>query len=138
MKTSILAVILIVSSMANLSYGADSASPTEALLVTTAKNTEGEVLLADATGKTLYVFDLDEGKPTPVCTADCAEVWPPYLLTAAEAGKLKAPLGQILRANKKSQLTYAGRPVYTYAFDRAAGDDKGDGLGDVWHYIEVK
>ena len=36
------------------------------------------------------------------------------------------------------QLTYEGRPVYTYAFDRVKGDDHGDGIGGVWHYIEIE
>jgi predicted lipoprotein with Yx(FWY)xxD motif len=77
------------------------------------------------------------GKPNPVCTGDCAEIWPPYILSADEAKDLQAPLGSIERANKKIQLTYNDRPVYIYAFDRMAGDDMGDGIGNVWHYIDV-
>jgi len=107
-------------------------------LVRTVTNDEGEHLLADSFSKTLYVFDLDQHKPAPVCTGDCAEVWPPYIVTDAEAATLKAALATIARANKKLQLTYEGRPVYTYIFDRKKGDDMGDGLGGVWHYIEVK
>ena len=94
-------------------------------------NDENEHLVADLTNKTLYVFDLDQGKPAPACNADCAEVWPPYLVNADEKAKLVAPLGTIARANGKLQLTYDGRPVYTYAFDRKAADDQGDGLGGV-------
>ena len=107
-------------------------------LVRVVTNDEGERLLADSFSKTLYVFDLDQQKPAPVCTGDCAEVWPPYIVTDAEAATLKAPLATVARANKKLQLTYQGRPVYTYIFDRKKGDDMGDGLGGVWHYIEVK
>lgn len=74
----------------------------------------------------------------PKCVGDCTEVWPPYILAPEEIANLKAPLGTILRANKKVQLTYLGRPVYTYAFDRKVGDDQGDGVGGVWHYVEIK
>ena len=106
------------------------------ILTTQTKNDEGETLLADSTGRTLYVFDVDQGKAAPACNGNCAEVWPPYLLTPSDNVAVKAPFGTITRANKNVQLTYQGRPVYTYAFDRKTGDDQGDGIGGVWHYIE--
>ncbi len=28
---------------------------------------------------------------------------------------------------------YDGKPLYTYAKDKKAGDMKGDGVGSVWH-----
>ncbi len=85
-------------------------------------------------GMTLYVFDPDQGRPAPACAADCAEKWPPILLTPEEEANLKIPgLGSIKRANGLSQLTYKGRPLYTYFADRIPGHAKGDGLGNVWH-----
>lgn len=116
---------------------AEPTAPAAPELTTTVTNDEGEVLLADSTGRTLYTFDLDKNTSS-ACNADCAEVWPPYLLTANEAKNLKEPLGQIVRANKKIQLTYKGSPVYLYSFDRGPAADAGDGVGDVWHYIEIK
>ncbi len=117
---------------------AHAGEPVAPALTQEVTNDENERLLADSNGNTLYVFDLDQGKAAPVCAGDCAEVWPPYLLSAEEAKALVAPLGAIQRANKKAQLTYEGRPVYNYAFDRVRGDDKGDGIGGVWHYVELK
>lgn len=102
------------------------------------QNDEKEVLLADSFGKTLYTFDLDTGSTTSKCKGDCAEVWPPYILTTEEKASLALPFGSIERANKKLQLTYNGQPLYTYIFDRSAGDDKGDNIGGVWHYIELE
>lgn len=112
----------------------------ELVLTTTSVTAEGQHLLADTKGNTMYVFDLDQNKPTPACNGACAEVWPPYLLTGEEVQNLKAPLGVIVRDNKKPQLTYNGRPVYAYAFDRGAAATDGDGVGGVWHAIvlEVK
>lgn len=135
MKTQlILSALLLAASTAAFAYENTPIST----LITVVKNHEGEKLVADAAGKTLYVFDHDQNKPAPVCNGDCAEVWPPYLLSAEEMANLKAPLGSIQRVNQKPQLTYEGRPVYTFAFDRKSGDDKGDGLGNVWHYIELE
>lgn len=111
-------------------------SPTKSL-VTVNQNDEKENLLGDSFSRTLYVFDPDQGSNTSVCTGDCAEVWPPYIISSAEAKVLVAPLGSVVRANKKLQLTYNGRPLYTYMLDREVGQDLGDGIGNVWHYIEV-
>ena len=106
-------------------------------LTTQVENDEHEKLLADNFSRTLYVFDVDQGSGSSKCNEDCAEVWPAFMLSSAEAKSLVAPFGFIKRANSKLQLTYHSRPVYTYAFDRKSGDDLGDGIGGVWHYIEL-
>ena len=107
-------------------------------LTTVSVNEEGENLLADSKGNTLYVFDLDQNQKVPTCNAKCAEVWPPYLLSAEEAKNIQAPNASIVRENKTVQLTYQGRPVYSYAYDRGPAADAGDGIGGVWHYIELE
>ncbi len=104
---------------------------------TIVQNSEKEILIADSFGKTLYTFDLDINSPKSKCIGDCAEVWPPYIVTADEAAKLTAPLAATPRANNKLQLTYDGHLVYTYIFDRHSGDDLGDGIGGVWHYVKL-
>ena len=118
---------------------ADATTPVVPSLTNTVVNDEGESLLGDGSNRTLYVFDVDQSKAgSSLCNAKCAEVWPPYLLTAQEVAGLKAPLGSIVRDAGTVQLTYNGRPVYTYALDRHSADDQGDGIGGVWHYIQLK
>lgn len=125
-------------SLAALQVRAEVVNTEPAALTTISINAEGEHLLADTKGNTLYVFDLDQNKATPACNGNCAEVWPPYLLTGEEVQLLKAPYGVISRDNKKAQLTYQGRPVYAYALDRGLAADADDGVGGVWHYIELE
>ena len=132
MKQLVLALTLALA--APTVFSAEAATP----LTTITKSVENESLVADSFGKTLYVFDPDQGSNSSVCVGDCAEVWPPYIVTAAEAKDLVTPLAVIQRANKKLQLTYEGRPVYTYILDRTAGQDLGEGIGGVWHYIELE
>ena len=110
----------------------------QADLTSVSVNDEGENLLADSRGNTLYVFDMDQNQNVPVCNAKCAEVWPPYLLSADEAKNLQAPFAAVTRENKTIQLTYNKRPVYAYAYDRGPAADAGDGIGGVWHYIELE
>lgn len=128
MKTTIALLI------ATLSWNAFAAN---ADLVSETRSADKRTLLADSFQKTLYVFDPDQGTGSSVCAGDCAEVWPPYVVNAKEAKDLQAPLGTVARANGKLQLTFNVRPVYTYIFDRNAGEDRGDGLGNVWHVVEL-
>lgn len=87
-------------------------------------------------GITVYVFDPDQGSAVPVCQSDCAEKWPPILITAKEESELRqAGLGSVKRATNLIQLTYKGRPLYSFFADRATGEAKGDGLGNVWHIV---
>lgn len=116
---------------------ASATCPVPPPLTTIVTNSEGQKIVADSNQKTLYVFDPDLNQTVPTCKNDCAEIWPPYLLTEDESLHLSPPLGSIVRHNKTIQLTYAARPVYTYAYDRIEGNDFGNGLGSVWHTIRV-
>ena len=101
------------------------------------EGTETHEYLGTQFGQTLYTFDYDStGKS--VCNGDCAEKWPPLLVTADEAKSLAAPYGTIVRTSKLVQVTFHDKPVYTYYLDHAEGDDKGDGVGTVWHDIDFE
>jgi hypothetical protein len=46
--------------------------------------------------------------------------------------------------NSRNQLTYQGKPLYTFSMDKAAGDTKGNGLEDdfggthfVWRAVTI-
>jgi predicted lipoprotein with Yx(FWY)xxD motif len=84
---------------------------------------------------TVYVFDADLAAPgTSTCNGQCASVWPP--ITVPAAANVPAPFAIIARSDGTSQLTYAGRPLYTYIADSAAGTTAGDGItsfGATWH-----
>jgi predicted lipoprotein with Yx(FWY)xxD motif len=96
-----------------------------------------ERLLQDSQRRALYKFDMDSnGKSN--CSAKCAEIWAPYVITEDEMKTLvQAPLGTIVRDSGTIQLTYEGSPLYYYFQDRTRNDFKGDGVGGVWHYIEI-
>lgn len=108
----------------------------ETSLVQSAKNSAGKNVLADTFHRTLYIFDVDKNGVS-ACSGSCAEIWPPYIVSGTEAKSLKAPLGTTKRASNQLQLTLNGQPLYTYMLDRKAGDDFGDGIGEVWHIVEV-
>ncbi|HEX7675344.1 MAG TPA: hypothetical protein VF412_14310 [Bdellovibrio sp.] len=133
-----LAVSILLSSMPLLALADDATPPDPPApipLTTETENSEGVSIVADTFGRTLYVFDKDLNQSAPTCEAACAEIWAPYIINNDEAARVQAPLGKISRNSNRIQLTYKGRPVYTYAYDRQRGDDMGDLVGNVWHMI---
>ena len=44
--------------------------------------------------------------------------------------------GTITREDGKKQTTFRGYPLYYWVGDKAAGDTKGQGMGNVWHVID--
>ncbi len=92
-------------------------------------------VLVDTAGKTLYTFDKDTaGSGKSVCNGPCATLWPPAM--AAADAKPEGELTLITRDDGSKQWAYNGKPVYTYAGDKKAGDISGDNFKDIWHVIK--
>ncbi|WP_028063614.1 COG4315 family predicted lipoprotein [Solirubrobacter soli] len=93
--------------------------------------------LVDATGRTLYVWEADQGDQS-ACDGACAQAWPPLTTNVkpeAGSGVDASLLGTSKRADGSTGVTYAGHPVYYFSGDQAAGDVNGkgsDGFGAKW------
>jgi predicted lipoprotein with Yx(FWY)xxD motif len=121
-------------------YAAGATAPTaNAATVSTRHTTLGTVLV-DGRGRTLYLFEKDRGMASS-CSAACASIWPPLTSAAkgvARGGVAAVKLGSIKRADGKTEITYAGHPLYTYAGDAKPGDTRGQGLdqfGAEWYVL---
>jgi predicted lipoprotein with Yx(FWY)xxD motif len=94
-------------------------------------------VLTDKDGMSLYLFLNDKGDGASACYGDCAGSWPPLTVTSPSeltaAAGVTGALGTIARTDGTMQVTIAGAPLYYFAGDSAAGDSKGQGLGDVWY-----
>ena len=78
-------------------------------------------ILANSSGKTLYVFEKDK-RNKDVCAKirDCLTVWPAVTTKAkpvAGNGVQFSLLGTIKLPSGKRQVTYDGHPLYTYIGD---------------------
>jgi predicted lipoprotein with Yx(FWY)xxD motif len=94
-------------------------------------------ILTDGNGRTLYLFEKDKGAGSS-CSGACASIWPPLSAASGGAGVAAAKLGSIKRADGKSEATYAGHPLYTYAGDAKPGETGGEGLdqfGAKWYVL---
>jgi predicted lipoprotein with Yx(FWY)xxD motif len=98
-------------------------------------------VLVDARGRTLYLFEADNGTSSH-CYGKCASAWPPLLSTGkpqATGGARAALLGDTRRADGSLQVTYHGHPLYYFAKDTRAGQTLGegiDGFGGEWYVLD--
>jgi len=96
----------------------------------------GRTLLTTKSGHTLYSLSA-ERKGRFVCTAasGCTGIWHPLTVAAGVTPKGPVKLGTIRRPEGTLQVTYRGRPLYTFGGDKKPGQVKGEGLKDVgvWH-----
>lgn len=84
--------------------------------------------LVDASGKTLYFADQEAGG-TLKCTASCLSFWIP---ATGDPQAVKG-LATIKRSDTGAeQLTFQGKPLYTFKLDTAAGQAKGNNLADAF------
>jgi len=105
--------------------------------VDAASSSLGKILVAK-NGMTLYMFASDQnGKSS--CSGPCAQYWPPYTGTPKVGPGLDASLlGTTMRSDGKTQVTYDGHPLYTYAGDSSPGATNGQGqntFGALWWVV---
>jgi predicted lipoprotein with Yx(FWY)xxD motif len=89
----------------------------------------GQVIV-DASGRTLYLFQVDTGT-TSNCSGACASAWPPVRSTGTATvgtGLNPSLLGTTPRSDGNTQVTYNGHPLYTYVGDKNPGDTNGQGV----------
>ena len=95
--------------------------------VNLAENPDFGTILVEASGRTLYLFTVDEREKSN-CSGGCATAWPPLLTigdpTAGE-GVNADRLGTITREDGSTQVTYNGWPLYYFPNDEGPGGTAG-------------
>ena len=96
-------------------------------------------ILDNSQGRTLYLFQGDTGT-TSNCSGACATNWPPLTSANPTVGKgaSASMIGTTKRSDGKTQVTYNGHPLYTFAGDSAPGDTSGQGVnafGGLWYVM---
>lgn len=91
-------------------------------------------VLVNQSGMTLY-SPQQEADGKIACTGACLSFWFPVRATAGKAprapGAVSTSLGTVHRADDGlTQLTYHGRPLYTFRLDTAPGQAHGDHFTD--------
>jgi predicted lipoprotein with Yx(FWY)xxD motif len=107
-------------------------SMSEQLVVRTAINpTLHEKVLVNRRGLTLYSLSV-ERRGRFICTDEaCLSLWSPLVVPKGTTPTGARHLGTVRRPDGRTQVSYRGRPVYTFTQDRKPGDVKGNGFKDV-------
>ena len=98
----------------------------------------GKTVLVNRAGLTLYSLSA-ETRGRFICTGSCVSLWHPLVVRRGQKPTGARSLGTIRRPGSQIQVTYRGRPLYTFAEDRKPGTAKGEGFKDVgvWHAAVV-
>jgi predicted lipoprotein with Yx(FWY)xxD motif len=95
----------------------------------------GKTVLTNNAGRTLYSLSAEK-RGRFICTdRTCLALWRPLVVPAGTKPTGPAPLGTVKRPDGRIQVTYRGRPLYTFTEDRKPGEANGEGFKDVgtWH-----
>jgi predicted lipoprotein with Yx(FWY)xxD motif len=117
-------------------FGSLATATTAKRVVKEANNPSlGKTVLTADNGLTLYSLSAEKhGKF--ICKGGCLKDWFPLIVAKGVKPTGPVPLGTIKRPdNGKRQVTFKGKPLYTFDDDRKKGDAKGEGIKDVgtWH-----
>jgi predicted lipoprotein with Yx(FWY)xxD motif len=127
------------SSGASTSGGAGAAHAATAAVQTANSSTVGTTVLVNR-GMTLYTLSAEQGgrfictmgSKIPGSSASCLSLWHPLTVAKDSTPTGAAHLGTITRPdNGATQVTWHGRPLYTFTGDKAPGDASGNGFKDV-------
>jgi predicted lipoprotein with Yx(FWY)xxD motif len=129
-----LVAISVISMVALIAAGANA--QTAKRVAKEANNAKlGKTVLTNLKGITLYSLSAETNGKF-ICKGSCLKDWHPLVVAAGVKPTGPVKLGTIKRPdNGRRQVTFNGRPLYTFDEDEKAGDAKGQGIKDVgtWH-----
>jgi predicted lipoprotein with Yx(FWY)xxD motif len=103
----------------------------------------GSSILVNSSGMTLYTFSADTAGMS-ACTGGCATAWPPLTVPSGTTPKggsgATGTFATITRSDGTLQVTWNGRPLYTFSGDSSAGATNGQNLtsdGGTWTVVTV-
>ena len=144
------ASVLLSACGSSSSYSAGSASGSQpaaaqtstgssSTLVRAVSNSKlGATVLVDAQGMTLYHLSAEQSGKFICTSTACVQLWHPLIAPAGSTPTASVgSLGTVKRPDGTEQVTYQGRPLYTFAQDREAGEANGQGIRDVGTWSAV-
>lgn len=112
--------------------GATAANASTSSGVVSVKDVDGSDVLANSQGKTLYTANVEKGGQI-MCTGSCTSFWEPAMATPKQANsassQLDVKLATVKRPDGGQQLTFKGKPLYSFT-QEGAGQLDGDGFTD--------
>ena len=114
-----------------------ASAPAAGTDATVATTTLGRVVV-DGKGMSAYFFDNDKANSgASTCTGQCETIWPAITSKSSTptVTGITGIVGTITGVAGGKQVTINGRPIYTYAGDKAPGDTNGQGISGIWYVV---
>jgi len=118
----------------SIASGAESHA-TKAVARTAASEMLGKTILVTHRGMTLYSLSAERGRRFICTDRSCLALWKPLVVARGTTPTGASSLATVKRPDGRTQVTYKGRPLYTFTQDRRAGDVKGNGFKDVGTWL---
>jgi predicted lipoprotein with Yx(FWY)xxD motif len=90
-----------------------------------------KTILVTRAGKTLYSLSAERGRRFICTDRSCLALWAPLVVKPGTVPTGAPSLATVKRPDGRTQVTYKGRPLYTFTQDRRPGDVRGNGFRDV-------
>jgi predicted lipoprotein with Yx(FWY)xxD motif len=138
-RNSLIGGAVVIAAAAVIAVAAlSSASATGSTSTVKTGRALGKTVLVNRAGLTLYSLSA-ETKGRFICTGSCVSVWHPLVVRHGQKPTGAHSLATIRRPGGQTQVTYKGKPLYTFSGDHKRGDAKGEGFKDVgvWHAAVV-
>lgn len=130
----ILAIVAVLAA-AGLLASLAAAQTTKRVVKEAQSKALGKTVLTANSGLTLYTLSAEK-HGTFICKGSCLKDWHPLVVAKGVKPTGPVALGTVKRPdNGRRQVTFEGRPLYTFDDDAKKGDANGEGFKDVgtWH-----
>lgn len=131
---AILAIVAVLAA-AGLLASLAAAQTTKRVVKEAQSKALGKTVLTANSGLTLYTLSAEK-HGTFICKGSCLKDWHPLVVAKGVKPTGPVALGTVKRPdNGRRQVTFEGRPLYTFDDDAKKGDANGEGFKDVgtWH-----
>jgi predicted lipoprotein with Yx(FWY)xxD motif len=126
---------LIGLALAGLALPAAATAATKHVAKERMSDSLGKTVLTNNAGHTLYSLSAETHGHFICTTKSCLALWRPLVVPAGTKPLGPVKLGTVKRSDGRTQVTYKGRPLYSFDQDRKPGEANGEGFKDVgtWH-----
>jgi predicted lipoprotein with Yx(FWY)xxD motif len=133
LRAASLALVAILAA-AGLFSALATAQTTKSVVKEAHSKTLGKTVLTANNGLTLYSLSVEKNGNF-ICKGSCLKDWFPLVVAAGVKPTGPVALGTVKRPDGRRQVTFKGKPLYTFDGDSKKGDAKGEGIKDVgtWH-----
>ncbi|HEX4733520.1 MAG TPA: hypothetical protein VH247_03830 [Thermoleophilaceae bacterium] len=99
----------------------------------------GKKVLVTRSGMTLYSLSAETHGRFICKDKTCLSLWHPLTVSKGTKPTGASHLATVRRPDGRTQVTFQGKPLYTFVQDKKPGQAKGEGFKDVgtWHVASV-